>query len=95
MRRYFEAKRIKNDIIFSVWNHKAIPESIRNRIFQRNFSTKEGIGRGLGTFSMKLIAEQLLKGRIYFQSSNGEGTRFYLCLACETDDACTLNPNVA
>jgi K+-sensing histidine kinase KdpD len=91
----FEAKRIKDEIVFSVWNHKAIPESIRNRIFQRNFSTKDGIGRGLGTFSMKLIAERLLGGRVYFQSSNGEGTRFYLCLACEPDAACTLNPKVA
>jgi K+-sensing histidine kinase KdpD len=89
------ARRKEDEIVFSVWNHKCIPESIRNRIFQRNFSTKGGIGRGLGTFSMKLIAERLLGGRVYFQSSSGEGTRFYLCLACEADGACTLNTEVA
>jgi hypothetical protein len=91
----FEAKRMDNEVVFSVWNNKSIPKPIRNRIFQRNFSTKDGFGRGLGTFSMKLIAERLLGGRVYFQSSSGEGTRFYLCLACEADGTCTLNPEVA
>jgi K+-sensing histidine kinase KdpD len=84
------AEQKDDEIVFSVWNHQCIPRSIRNRIFQRNFSTKDGVGRGIGTYSMKLIAERLLGGRVYFHSSREEGTRFYLCLACESDGICTL-----
>lgn len=76
----FEADRVKGDIIFAVWNNQCIPPAIQNRIFQRNFSTKDEIGRGLGTFSMKLIGEQLLGGRVSFESSKAQGTWFYLSL---------------
>jgi len=64
--------------VFSVWNAEVISPSIAGRIFQRNFSTKQEMGRGLGTFSMKLIGEQLLGGRVYFESAAAEGTTFFL-----------------
>ncbi|MEW6288428.1 MAG: ATP-binding protein [Thermodesulfobacteriota bacterium] len=67
-------------IVFSVWNHQAIPEDIRLRIFQRHFTTKEGEGRGVGTFSMKLFGEHFLKGRIDFTSSAQDGTLFTFTL---------------
>jgi len=76
----FRAEHHGEEIVFSVWNNQCIPKSFRNRIFQRNFSTKEDIGRGLGTFSMKLIAEQLLGGSVYFESSRDDGTWFHICL---------------
>ena len=47
---------------FEVWNRQPIPESISGRVFQRYVSTKPGGGRGLGTFAMKLLGEQLLEG---------------------------------
>jgi K+-sensing histidine kinase KdpD len=65
-------------VVFSVWNAEVISPSIASRIFQRNFSTKEELGRGLGTFLMKLIGEQLLGGRVYFESSTTNGTIFFL-----------------
>lgn len=65
-------------VVFSVWNAEVIPPSIAGRIFQRNFSTKKEMGRGLGTFSMKLIGEQLLGGRVYFESTAAGGTTFVL-----------------
>ena len=34
------------------------------RIFQRSFSTKAERGRGLGTYSMKLLGEGYLHGRV-------------------------------
>lgn len=37
---------------FCVWNDQEIPQDVTNRIFQRNFSTKEQAGRGIGTYSM-------------------------------------------
>lgn len=64
--------------VFSVRNAEVIPPSIAGRIFQRNFSTKKEMGRGLGTFSMKLIGEQLLGGRVYFESAAAQGTTFFL-----------------
>lgn len=73
-----------DEVVFSVWNHKHISPSVSRRIFQRNFSTKNELGRGLGTYSMKLIGEQLLGGRVYFQSARKEGTRFFLSLPIES-----------
>ena len=65
---------------FSVWNKEFIPEEIALRIFQRNFSTKSHTGRGLGTYSMKLFAENYLNGQVDFISTPNEGTTFYLRL---------------
>ncbi len=67
-------------VTFCVWNAEIIAPSIASRIFQRNFSTKDELGRGLGTYSMKLIGEQLLGGRVFFESSAAKGTTFYLAL---------------
>jgi len=65
---------------FNVWNRKPIAEEIARRVFQRNFSTKEGAGRGIGTYSMKLFGEQILGGQVKFTSSKELGTVFILSL---------------
>ncbi len=67
-----------------VWNIGRIPPEVALRIFQRNFSTKSEPGRGLGTFSMKLLAEQFLNGRVEFTTSWEEGTTFTLRLGTRT-----------
>ena len=67
-------------VIFQVWNKTAIPENVKLRVFQRNFSTKNGAGRGIGTFSMKLFREKILRGEIDFSSSEEEGTTFSFSL---------------
>ncbi|RJP86421.1 MAG: sensor histidine kinase [Desulfobacteraceae bacterium] len=67
-------------IIFSVWNRQFIPEDIARRIFQRNFSTKENLGRGWGSYSMKLLGEQLLGGKVEFTSTIDHGTTFFFHL---------------
>ncbi|MBU5614926.1 sensor histidine kinase [Geomonas azotofigens] len=61
---------------FCVWNEKPIPDEVQCRIFQRSFSTKEGSGRGVGTFSMQLIGEKILGGKVSFSSSAQQGTLF-------------------
>ena len=63
-------------IAFYVWNREPISPDIGRRIFQRNFSTKEGDGRGVGTYSMKLFGEQVLGGKVSFTSSPEEGCIF-------------------
>lgn len=67
-------------MIWDVWNETFMPEEIQRRIFQRYFSTKSGTGRGFGTASMKLFAEQYLNGRISFNSTEDGGTIFSLRL---------------
>ena len=63
-----------------VWSRAVIPENIRLRIFQRHFSTKSGVGRGLGTYAMKQFAENVMGGKMSFTSSVEEGTVFRLAL---------------
>ncbi|MDZ7838806.1 MAG: sensor histidine kinase [Actinomycetota bacterium] len=48
---------------FSVHNHGYIPKEHQLQLFQRSFTTK-GTGRGLGTYSMKLLSERYLQGSI-------------------------------
>ena len=67
--------------VWDVWNSGVIPSNIQNRIFQRHFSTKASVGRGLGTFSMKLFGEKYLKGKVSFLSSVEKGTTFTFKLA--------------
>jgi K+-sensing histidine kinase KdpD len=69
-----------NLLSFCVWNRQAIPQDIALRIFQRNFSTKEGAGRGVGTYSMKLFGEKILGGQVSFTTSGEEGTVFKISL---------------
>lgn len=61
----------------SVHNQAVMPEDVRSQVFQRSFSTK-GTGRGLGTYSIRLIGERFLGGTVGFSSSEQVGTRFYI-----------------
>lgn len=62
----------------SIQNPGVIPPDVQPRIFQRFFSTKAKEGRGLGTWTMRFLAENFLEGRVRFTSSNEEGTTFSL-----------------
>ncbi len=65
----------EDEIEFWVHNPTAMPRDVQLQVFQRSFSTK-GRGRGLGTYSMKLLSECYLGGRITFNSSPATGTTF-------------------
>lgn len=67
-------------VTFLVWNAQEIPADVAARIFQRNFSTKSQAGRGIGTYSMKLIGEQILGGQVRFTTSREAGTTFRFSL---------------
>jgi len=64
-------------ICFWVQNNQFISFNARHQIFNRSFSTK-GEGRGIGTYSMKLLAEKYLKGNVRFTTSSEKGTTFSL-----------------
>lgn len=66
-------------IRFQVHNPGEIPKEIRSRIFQRSFSTKGNVGRGLGTYAMKLFGENVLHGQVGFDT-DPEGTTFWIRL---------------
>lgn len=61
---------------FSVWNPAFMPEEVQKQVFKRSFSTK-GAGRGIGTWSVKLLTETYLQGQVSFSSSPEEGTFFF------------------
>ena len=58
---------------FVVHNESVTTEAVRLQVFQRSFSTKGGIGRGVGTYGARLIAERYLGGRLTFSSKHGRG----------------------
>ncbi|MDH4226420.1 MAG: HAMP domain-containing histidine kinase [Deltaproteobacteria bacterium] len=71
---------VDGEVMLCVTNNAVIPEPLTKRIFQRNFSTKSEIGRGIGTYSMKLFGEEFLDGKVGFTSRKGEGTKFFISL---------------
>ncbi|MDC7224547.1 MAG: ATP-binding protein [Spirochaetales bacterium] len=70
----------QDSLCFSVHNRQFIPEETARKIFQKNFTTKEECGRGLGTYSMKLLGEKILGGRVRFITSPERGTVFSFSL---------------
>ncbi len=66
-----------NFLTVSINNPGVIPDEIKYHIFQRSYSTK-GIGRGIGTYSVKLLVEQYLGGLTFFLSEPETGTTFYV-----------------
>ncbi|MCU0510123.1 MAG: ATP-binding protein [Anaerolineae bacterium] len=62
-------------IEFWMNNPGEIPRNVQLQIFQRSFTTK-GAGRGLGAYSMRLLTERYLGGRVDFTSSPTEGVTF-------------------
>ena len=63
-------------VVFGVQNRGVIEQKVISQLFQRSFSTKPGVGRGLGTYSMKLFGERYLRGQIGFTTSSENGTEF-------------------
>ena len=57
-------------------NGEGIPEEMYSKIFIPNFTTKSS-GTGLGLAMSKTIVEQA-KGKIWFQTVEGEGTTFFV-----------------
>ncbi len=67
------------EAVFTVHNPGVIPENVQLQIFRRSFSTK-GRDRGIGTYSIKLLGERYLGGRVFFESEAESGTTFSIVL---------------
>jgi signal transduction histidine kinase len=75
----------KNELVLMVKNQTVIPREIQLKIFQRSFSTK-GVGRGFGTYSIKLLTEKYLNGNVSFVSEDGTGTVFTIKVPSQKPD---------
>ncbi len=76
---------------FLVHNSGYMPRSVQLQLFNRSFSTKAP-DRGLGTYSMKLLCERYLDGRVDFTSTHEDGTSFEAIVPLHLDpDAASAN----
>jgi sensor histidine kinase regulating citrate/malate metabolism len=66
---------VEDKVQFWVLNPGHIPPDVQSQVFKWSFSTK-GKNRGLGTYSMRMLSERYLDGRVYFSSTPAEGTKF-------------------
>lgn len=69
--------RVNGSVRFAVHNNSVMEHEVQLQLFKRTFTTK-GAGRGLGTYSMKLLGEKYLGGKVWFQSSKEDGTTFFI-----------------
>lgn len=67
----------KEKVRLEVHNESVMPQEVRRQVFQRSFSTK-GAGRGIGTYSMRLLSSRYLQGTVSFSSTPEHGTVFRL-----------------
>jgi signal transduction histidine kinase len=65
-------------VAFSVHNDAVMPKDVQMQMFQRSFTTKGALGRGIGTHSIKLFGERYLHGKVGFSSRDSEGTTFWI-----------------
>lgn len=69
------AKIENGEKVFWVHNPSYMPPEIQAKVFRQKFSTKWR-NSGFGTYSIRLITEGYLNGRVDFQSDKKEGTVF-------------------
>lgn len=77
---FLEASRTHYKLRFQD-NGKGIEPHIAERIFLSHFSTKKS-GSGLGLAIAKQAIEQM-EGRIWFETTVGQGTTFFVSLPCQ------------
>ena len=70
-------RREETDIVLWCHNEGVLTREVQLQIFRRSFSTK-GEGRGVGTYSIKLLSEKYLQGRVEVASNLNSGTVFTL-----------------
>jgi sensor histidine kinase regulating citrate/malate metabolism len=71
---------VPGGLYFNIFNEKVILPNVQLQLFQRSFSTKQKKGRGLGLYSVKLIVEHYLNGKVSFVSNEKERTNFTIHL---------------
>ncbi|MCX6138800.1 MAG: HAMP domain-containing sensor histidine kinase [Ignavibacteriales bacterium] len=80
-----------NSALIHVKNKGIIPAPIQLQIFQRSFSTKGQKGRGIGTYSIKLLVERYLHGKVSFISDKEHETIFTLSIPLEYSTSASVS----
>ncbi len=73
------ASQVSGEMVIWVTNPGVMDEAVQYQVFKRSFSTK-GRDRGIGTYSIKLLTEKYLGGRVGFSSNKEQGTTFWIAL---------------
>jgi len=68
-------RRTRDKVEFWVHNPGFMPPDTQSQVFKWSFSTKSK-NRGLGTYSMRLLSERYLGGKVSFSSTPEDGTTF-------------------
>jgi len=68
-----------DNVTFFVHNDQYMSRDIQLQVFKRSFSTR-GEDRGLGTYSIKLLAERYLGGEVWFETHSNKGTTFFVMI---------------
>ena len=76
---YVGVKNVDDKLNFWVKNETVLPKEVQSQLFQRSFSTK-GHDRGIGTYSVRLLTENYLNGKVSFVSNENDGTIFSVLL---------------
>jgi len=76
---YVGVKNVENKLNFWVKNDMVLSKEVQSQLFQRSFSTR-GQDRGIGTYSVRLLTENYLNGKVSFISNENEGTIFSVLL---------------
>jgi hypothetical protein len=71
-----DCEQSERHVVFHIHSEPVMPEDVQRQVFQRSFSTKAPVGRGLGTYSVRLLVEQYLQGHVWFESNAEVGTVF-------------------
>ena len=77
-----DAGRSGGRVWFAIHNPGFMPPHMQERLFERSFSTK-GKGRGMGTFSVKLLTETYLAGSVGFVTDAAHGTTFTVTFSAD------------
>lgn len=80
------AREQGREVRVSVHNPCAMNEQAKVEVFHRCYTSK-GYGRGLGTYSVKLLCERYLQAKVGFSSSRDQGTTFWVLLPKEVEEA--------
>ncbi|WP_319559687.1 ATP-binding protein [Marispirochaeta sp.] len=74
-----DSRKTSWGVLLSVQNQGLMSKEVQRSLFRQTFSTK-GTSRGFGSYSVKLLTEQYLRGSVSFVSDNEHQTVFQVRL---------------
>jgi signal transduction histidine kinase len=86
--------RENHHLRFWVHNPGVMTREAQLQVFNRSYSTK-GTGRGLGTYSVKLLTEKYLHGNAGFSSNLDLGTVFWVSIPIRLEMRASAPPQVS